>query len=162
MRLYILRHGQASYQAATDAERELTDRGRLETQAIVRQFLAGAERPITIVSSPYVRAQQTAEIAAQELAFDAASREKIHQFPWLELRSESAPDQTIQKISDWFANNGQQDLLCVSHQPLVGQLINSLADLSPGRHMMGTSALACLEGEDCLPGCMDLLSLQQP
>ncbi|WP_299774198.1 phosphohistidine phosphatase SixA [uncultured Pseudoteredinibacter sp.] len=162
MRLYILRHGQASYQAATDAERELTERGRSETQAIVRQFLAGAERPITIVSSPYVRAQQTAEIAAKELAFDAASIEKIYQSPWLELRSESAPDQAIQKISEWFASNSQRDLLCVSHQPLVGQLINSLADLSPGRYMMGTSALACLEGEDCLPACMDLLSLQQP
>ncbi|GAA6153202.1 phosphohistidine phosphatase SixA [Pseudoteredinibacter isoporae] len=162
MRLFILRHGQASYQAASDAERELTERGRLETAQIVQEHLVSLEYPPAIVSSPYVRAQQTALIAAQELGLDKSETDAIEQSPWLELRSESAPEQTIARIEQWFAQQPTRDLLCVSHQPLVGQVTNILAGLTPGRHMMGTSALACLEGDDCLPACMDLLALHQP
>ncbi|MBB6523375.1 phosphohistidine phosphatase SixA [Pseudoteredinibacter isoporae] len=162
MRLFILRHGQASYQAPSDAERELTERGRLETEIIIREHLVQLNHPPVIVSSPYVRAQQTAQIAAEQLGLASQSIEAIKRAPWQELRSESSPERTITRIGEWFEHNPGRDLLCVSHQPLVGQLINILADLIPGRHMMGTSALACLEGEDCLPACMDLLALHQP
>lgn len=162
MRLFILRHGQASYQAASDAERELTERGRLETEVIIREQLASLKYPPVIVSSPYVRAQQTALIAGQQLGLDSQSIAAISESPWSELRSESSPEQSIARIAQWFEQNPERDLLCVSHQPLVGQLINILAGLTPGQYMMGTSALACLEGEDCLPACMDLLALHQP
>lgn len=162
MALYILRHGQASYQAPTDALRELTERGRQETELIVNERLVGLTRPPVVVSSPYIRAQQTAMIAASLLGLAKEDAASIANNPWSELRSESSPGQTIERISNWFSRHPNRDLLCVSHQPLVGQLIDSLAGLTPGRYMMGTSALACLEGNDVLPGCMDLISLDQP
>ena len=65
MRLWLLRHGEAEPQAASDAARELTAHGRKEVQQAAAQ-LAG--RPLTaIVASPYVRAQQTAELVRSEL-----------------------------------------------------------------------------------------------
>lgn len=150
MHFFILRHGEASYSAATDSQRPLTERGRAETRAILmgaRTALAGVT---SIYASPYLRAQQTAAIAAELLALPIITAPTI------------TPDDSIETLAELAQNLADEIPLFVSHQPLVGSFINWLADLSPGQHIMGTSALAALQADIIAAGCGELLWLQQP
>lgn len=151
MKIYILRHGDASYQAPSDAERALTDRGKSETHTLLSQQLSNIERPCRVISSPYRRAQETAAIAAEHLSVGSVDT-------WDCLQ----PSGHIQHVLNGLEAIASSNVMLVSHQPLVGQLINQFAALEPGRYSMGTSALAALSVEELLPGCMDLLWLRQP
>src|ERR1017187_8054270 len=67
MKLHLVRHGTASSVAPTDAERELTSDGREEAR-IAGAALAELDVSASyILSSPLVRARQTAEIVAEAL-----------------------------------------------------------------------------------------------
>ena len=151
MRLWLLRHGEAEPQAATDAARELTAHGRKEVQQAAAQ-LAG--RPLTaIVASPYVRAQQTAELVRSELGFSG----KINTVTWL------TPDSDPRDALKYLDERERAEVLLVSHQPLVGTLVCLLEhghrkDPAP----MGTASLAELDGDHPLAGLMTLRSLTPP
>jgi phosphohistidine phosphatase len=80
MRLYLLRHGQAGNPETwerPDAERPLTKRGVAETRAAARGMRwldLGIDR---ILSSPYVRAHQTALIIAEELKLEVLTSDGL-------------------------------------------------------------------------------------
>ena len=63
MKLWVLRHGQAEARAATDAQRPLTETGRQEALRM-GEHLQGETLEV-ILASPYLRAQQTAELVRQ-------------------------------------------------------------------------------------------------
>lgn len=67
MNLYLLRHGDAASHAADDASRPLSALG--ERQAIVagRTLARLNLRPAAVLSSPLLRAQQTARLVMEEL-----------------------------------------------------------------------------------------------
>lgn len=79
MIVIFLRHGEAEEVgidlaegagidvAKEDQARELTPRGRRQTRCLASALEALKLRPALILSSPLVRAQQTAEVAAKEL-----------------------------------------------------------------------------------------------
>jgi phosphohistidine phosphatase len=68
MILYFLRHGRAEHHSdGPDAERELTKRGRQELEAAGSLWKRVKLRPEVIITSPLVRAVQTAEIARSAL-----------------------------------------------------------------------------------------------
>ena len=65
MTLWLLRHGEAEARARSDAERPLTERGRKEVRRCAERLRG---RPLQyILASPYLRAQQTAEIVREVL-----------------------------------------------------------------------------------------------
>jgi phosphohistidine phosphatase len=66
MKLYVMRHGPAEESAATgrDADRVLTPSGRDRVRSVAQALVAADEAPAHVVSSPLVRALQTAEIVA--------------------------------------------------------------------------------------------------
>ena len=75
MRLYFLRHGEADWPNwdRSDDERPLTERGKKEMRKVAK-FLRELDVPLDdIVSSPLVRARQTADIVAKR--FDLHVRE---------------------------------------------------------------------------------------
>jgi phosphohistidine phosphatase SixA len=148
--LFVLRHGEAEFHLGSDASRPLTLRGMAETRAILTASLAELRQVTAIYASPLRRAQQTAAIAAELLGLP------VHT---LELLS---PDGNPQEVMALCEQQTQQTLLLVSHQPLVGHLLDTLAGLEPGRQLMGTSALACLAADVLAPGCADLRWLRQP
>lgn len=151
MRLWLLRHGEAEPQAASDAARELTANGRKEVQQAAAQ-LAG--RPLTaIVASPYVRAQQTAELVRSALGFAG----KIKTVPWL------TPDSDPRDVLKFLDEREGVETLLVSHQPLIGALGGLLVhghrqDPLP----MRTASLSELEGDIPAAGLMELLALIHP
>ena len=71
MELYIFRHGIAEDAVAgqSDADRALTDEGRKKTAEVVKTARRAGFEPSLIVSSPYLRAIQTARIAADEFGY---------------------------------------------------------------------------------------------
>ncbi|MDP9510939.1 phosphohistidine phosphatase SixA [Pseudomonas idahonensis] len=149
MKLWVLRHGQAESHAPTDAQRNLTAHGREEVLGSAAQLIG---QPISaIIASPYVRAQQTAQLVREALGFEA----EIRTVPW--LTPEANPLQVLQQL------DGADNLLLVSHQPLVGSLIGllqhgHLRDPQP----MNTASLAELEGDWPLAGLMILNGVKHP
>jgi phosphohistidine phosphatase len=73
--LYFLRHGPAGSKEAwtgEDAARPLTERGREVTASVARRLAETGLELDVIVTSPYVRARQTAEIALAALHVGSA------------------------------------------------------------------------------------------
>ena len=114
MRLWLLRHGQAEAQARSDAERALTAHGRQEVRQVAVQLEGRALG--AILTSPYVRAQQTAALVREALGFTGG----IHTVPW--LIPDSDPREVLAQLDRYAAD----ELLLVSHQPLVGALAGFL------------------------------------
>lgn len=149
MKVWILRHGEAKPQARMDAERELTAKGREE---VLRSAAHLMGQPLQrIFASPYVRAQQTAELVRQALGFTDA----IVTVPW--LTPDGNPHMVLEQLDAYSAEN----VLLVSHQPLVGTLIGlavhgSLQQAQP----MHTASLAYLEADLPLAGAMQLVDVR--
>lgn len=149
MNVWILRHGQAAPQARTDSERELTAKGREEVLHSAAHLMG---QPLQrIVASPYVRAQQTAELVRQALGFSGS----IVTVPWL------TPDSNPLRVLDELQAYSAEDVLLVSHQPLVGALIGlavhgSVQQAEP----MHTASLAHLEADLPLAGAMQLVDVR--
>lgn len=151
MKLWVLRHGEAEPRANTDAERRLTVHGR---EQVLRSAARLLGQPLqAIIASPYVRAQQTAALAHAALDF----AEPVRTVPW--LTPESDPQQVIAELD----RLGLEQVLLVSHQPLVGALVGLLEH---GHYQapsaMSTATLAELEGDWPLAGLMTLAGLHAP
>src|SRR5687767_14166284 len=71
MLLYLVRHGIAedSPPSGGDAERRLTQEGTLRTAMVAKGVKKTGARCDRIITSPYVRARQTAEIFARVTEF---------------------------------------------------------------------------------------------
>ena len=119
MELYILRHGIAEdgHAGLPDEQRQLTHQGR----AKLRDVLKGARRagvsPSLILTSPLVRAVQTAEIAAEELSY---SGELVCASS---LVPEADPRATWTEIR---THRDEGQLLLASHNPLCSSLAGYL------------------------------------
>lgn len=113
--LVFLRHGHAlSAREAgvqTDSERPLSERGEQEALEAARHLSASGFSPDLIISSPFLRAERTAQIAAG--VFPSASRETAR----------ALSDGPAQAVLDLLLNlDGAGRALIVGHQPLVGAL----------------------------------------
>ena len=149
MKLWVLRHGETHNQAASDAERELTQRGREQVLHSAAHLLG---QPLqAIYASPYVRAQQTAALVREALGFSGP----ITTVQWL------TPEQSPKGVADKVAALELDNVLLVSHQPLVSNLLGLLdKGHANNEHPMGTASLAELEGDWPLAGLMTLKSLR--
>ena len=116
MELYLLRHGVAEDHAASgrDADRRLTDEGRDKLRRVLeRAHLAGV-RPSLILTSPYRRALETAEIAARQLSYEGK----------LIRTAALVPDASPQEV--WNAVRDHRDesaVLLAGHEPLFSATV---------------------------------------
>lgn len=113
MDIYLLRHGIAEDHATSDARRELTEEGRQKLRDVMRVLKKAGVKPSLILSSPYVRARSTAEIAAEVLGCP----EPIVQTG--ELVPEGDPAAVWSEIR---SHRSERSLMLVGHQPLFGAL----------------------------------------
>lgn len=69
MDVFVLRHAIAedAGPGQSDSERRLTDEGRDRLRLVVRKAIRAGMDPGVVLTSPYVRARQTAEILLEEL-----------------------------------------------------------------------------------------------
>ncbi|MBK5291231.1 MAG: histidine phosphatase family protein [Acidobacteriia bacterium] len=124
MHLYLLRHGIAENgkPGSPDIDRALVAEGRKRLREVLRVAKGAGMSPRLILTSPYQRAVESAEIAAAVLGYKA------------ELLRTSAltPDSMPQKAYDEVRVHGDaEQLLLVGHEPLFSQLTAYLL-ASPG------------------------------
>lgn len=119
MELYLLRHGIAEDRAATgrDADRRLIDEGRVKLRRVLERAHAAGVRPSLILSSPYRRALETAEIAAHELGYEG----KLVRTP--ALTPESSPEGVWDVIRE---HRSEAAILLAGHEPLFSATVAHL------------------------------------
>jgi phosphohistidine phosphatase len=147
--LWLLRHGEAEPARHSDAERQLTSYGRQQASRAA-EALSGCTLQRVLVS-PYVRAQQTADLFCQALGYTGL-RETVD---W--LTPESSSRRGIEQLDRYR----DEAILLVSHQPLVGDLGGLLINGHRQEPLpMGTASLAKLEGLEIAAGLMSLRDLR--
>lgn len=116
-----MRHGPAedSSPSGSDAERDLTLAGRERVRAAAKALLLASEAPLQIVSSPLVRALQTAEIVAATVDPDAKS-------VLVSTRRELAPAGNALSLLSELRVLKRRRVMVVGHEPDVSTLAATL------------------------------------
>jgi phosphohistidine phosphatase len=122
MLLYLIRHGIAvdrtDPKSPPEAERPLTAKGVQKTRASALGLNELGAKPDVFISSPYVRAVQTAEIFAEALGF---SPEKIRITD--ALKPAANPAEILKEVSRMRA----KEIACFGHAPHMDLTIAQLA-----------------------------------
>ena len=141
MRLFLLRHveAQSPEEVERDEERAITSRGENRLRKACRGLRRLDIFPDRILSSPFKRAIQTAEVAADELGFPGEI-EAVE-----ELSPESDPAE-LMGVLRTFAGVGQ--VLIVGHQPFLGRLVGHLIGAPQARVGLKKGGLARIDVED--------------
>ena len=123
MQLYVLRHGIADDEAPSgrDSDRALTQEGRKRLREVLRVAEKADVLPNLIITSPFVRAVQTAEVAVDVLGYaedlvraDALVPSSDPFAVWEEVR----------------AYQGYEQVMLVGHEPLLSRVIAFLLNSS--------------------------------
>jgi phosphohistidine phosphatase len=140
MILYIVRHGLAvdrtESKVTSDAERPLTAKGVQKTRSAALGLKNLGAKPDLIISSPYVRAAQTAEIFAEALAFSPSK-----------IRNSEAltPTQDPADILKELQRVKTKEVMLFGHGPHVDRLIAHLAGMREPATELKKSGVACFE-----------------
>lgn len=138
MDLFLLRHGCAEPSATRDRDRKLTAEGREELQRVMTAAGADLSGITLVMASPYVRAQQSCDVAMTFLPQLAERDRHIADF--------LTPGSNPQRAIEWLGSQPLDSvILLVTHQPLVGTLLDELCGFEAGRYRMGTGALAYVQ-----------------
>lgn len=148
MRLYICRHGQASFNAENDHARALTIVGAQATERLYGAHRHELEAVDQIWASPLVRAQQTALI----LSGNDARR--------IETTAILVPDEDPAAVLRALeVLPVQVSVLLVSHQPLIGEVVSLLVHGNPyDPHPFATSELVVLEASSVSEGAAKVVA----
>lgn len=121
MRLYLLQHGDAVPEA-TNRERPLSEKGRLDLKRLARFVGWSAFKAGRILHSGKLRARQSAELLAPEMGQGAAPEA----VSWLN------PNDPVEPVAAQAAA-WQEDTLLVGHMPFLGRLAALLVCGDPER-----------------------------
>ncbi len=125
MKLIFVRHAAASERTdgVPDEKRYLTPEGRVFFRKTARTMLKNGIDPSLILTSPLLRAVQTAEILAETLSFNGP----------LVVTDELAPGfdmPALQRLFNEFQS--VNELVLVGHEPDLGSIVASLLNLPSG------------------------------
>jgi phosphohistidine phosphatase len=117
MNLFILRHAEAVPEASSDAERPLTERGTKQAKAVGRFCRDHEILPELVLSSPLVRAHETARVVA--VALELVERLKIVDFLKPAMGVETVIS-SLEKYAD------RTSIMLVGHEPDLSELASVL------------------------------------
>ena len=156
MIVYIIRHGIAvardDPKATSEAERPLTADGVRKTRSTALGLRRLGAKPDVIITSPYVRAAQTAEIFAEALGVSPAKIRVSEAF-----KATGNPAEALKEIQRIRA----REVACFGHAPHLDQMI---AQLTGGRGVftqLKKAGIACFE-RTAPQGRWDLVWLLTP
>lgn len=148
MNLYFMRHGIAVDRAgggakSDDSARALTPKGIKRMQKAAKGLLSLSVPFDRILTSPFERARQTAQIVA----------EALHMQDRLEEIQELRTDQSVQDLlSGLAAYTGAKNILLVGHEPLLSRTVSYLLSGHAGAEIrLKKGGLCCLEVDGVPP-----------
>ena len=157
MLLYLVRHGIAvdreDPNCPPDTERPLTPRGMKKSHAAALGIRAMKVKPDAVLTSPWLRAMQTAEIFSEVIGF---SSKKIIRTD--ALKGTSTPAELLRELSKMKV----KEVMCFGHEPhlhlVIGQILHTSARITE----LKKAGVACLELERISPPQGQLLALYPP
>jgi phosphohistidine phosphatase len=152
MKLYFLRHGIAADREewnGSDFDRPLTREGRDRMQREAKTLARLNLAPEAILTSPLVRAKETAEIAADALHVRAEPDERL------------GPQFDVQRLGEIVREHiGGDSLMLVGHEPNMSETVGEIVGGARVDLKKGGLALVELNDYDDLAG--DLVWLLPP
>lgn len=112
MRLYLVRHAEAAT-GEPDELRSLTNAGRETARALGKQLAADGVQPDVVLSSPLLRARETAAEIAQATGAEAEPDERL------------APGADVDDVRAAITGRGET-VVVVGHQPDCGRVAAAL------------------------------------
>ncbi len=140
MLLYLLRHGIAEEHGSrpSDAERHLVPEGKEKTKEVMKSLARMKyPSPDLVISSPLIRAKETAEIATMYFAPD--SDYKISDA----IRPMSEVTDTMALVEEHIRT--YRNIMLVGHEPHLSSLGSALLGLPHAMIEMKKSAVALIE-----------------
>jgi len=113
VRLFLVRHAEAA-PGEPDDLRTLTTQGKQQARELGRRFARKGVKPDAVISSPLLRARETAEGIASALGVDAEQDERL------------APGATPEDVRAVVAGRGNT-VVVVGHQPDCGQIVAAIS-----------------------------------
>lgn len=136
MLLYLLRHAEAEPYRADDFSRKLTENGKKQARKVGSFLAERAIRPDLILTSPVLRARQTAELAAKELKSDEPT-----EAPWLACGMN--PERALAELAGY---SKLVSVMIVGHEPDFSALVAHLLDLGSSASVnISKASLTCIE-----------------
>lgn len=126
MKVYLVRHGIAVERIGgailNDSQRPLTDEGKAEMKQVAHALKRLNVKPDRVVSSPLVRAKQTAEII----------REVLGHVDELNITDSLAPGGNASDVYKFMRQFNQlEEVFLVGHEPDIGRLAATLLWAGP-------------------------------
>ena len=118
MLLYLLRHAEAEQEASSDSARRLTKHGQEQARKVARFLEAHGLTLSLVLTSPFRRAHETAEVVASDL------RAELLVQTW--LASGMQPETALAELQ---AFRSQSSVLLVGHEPDLSQFAALLLGL---------------------------------
>jgi phosphohistidine phosphatase len=112
VRLFLVRHAEAG-PGEPDELRTLTPHGRRQAQELGKRFVRREIRLEAVLSSPLLRARQTADAIAAGTGITAEPDERL------------APGATVDDVRAAVAGRGET-VVVVGHQPDCGQIASAI------------------------------------
>ena len=138
MRIYLFRHGPAGSRDASrwpdDSARPLTSRGAERTELAARGLARLERDPSVVLTSPLLRAEQTAKLLCKELRLDKMERLDA-------LAPGGSYRAVIQRLAQSEANDA---VFLVGHEPHLGKLAGVLLFGAPAGSLPLKKAGACM------------------
>lgn len=114
LRLYLVRHAEAA-RGEPDDLRPLTASGREAARSLAARLAADGVHPDAVLTSPLLRARQTATELGRALACEPEPDERL------------APGATAETVRAAVAGRGEE-VVVVAHQPDCGRIAAELGD----------------------------------
>ncbi len=136
MHLYVLRHGEAEKRSdLQDADRPLTEHGSAQAWSagsVLLKVRAGIDM---VISSPLVRARQTAEIVCMALGISG-----------FDVSDALAPGADRRQLYTLLSGTSATTILLIGHEPQMSETVSELVSGRPQCEVaMGTCTLARLD-----------------
>lgn len=112
MQCVLVRHGEAAWDAPSDAQRQLTRVGEHHA-GLAANWLADQWQPELLIHSPFVRARQTAEVF-------------LARYPGLQRRQSDhlQPEVTLAQLETLIVAADSERLLLIGHNPQLSRALS--------------------------------------
>ncbi|GAL57280.1 phosphohistidine phosphatase SixA [Pseudescherichia vulneris] len=141
MQVFIMRHGDAALEAASDSVRPLTLCGCDESRQMATWLKGQKVNVERVLVSPFLRAEQTLEKVGECMNLPDS----------VDVLPELTPGGDVALVGDYLhalASKGVSSVLVISHLPLVGYLVSELCpEETPPMFLTSAIASVTLDGE---------------